>query len=124
MNMVLRDDGLSVWIFKFCGMQDKSADKCGKISCNQITESFAVILNNIKKVESSIYFNIGYNYSLIYFFVSELFFLMNFILVSCFYILLFMLITLILSFFGQVCIYAVLQQVTIIILPEFCKMKN
>lgn len=40
--------------YKFCGMQDKSADKCGKISYNQITESFAVILNNIKKVESSI----------------------------------------------------------------------
>ena len=45
--------------YKSCGMQDKSADKCGKISCNQIVESFAVILNNIKKVESPIYINTG-----------------------------------------------------------------
>ena len=64
--------------YKSCGMQDKSADKCGKISCNQIAESFAVILNNIKKVESPIYINTGYNYFPIYFFVSELFFFYEF----------------------------------------------
>ena len=76
--------------YKSCGMQDKSADKCGKISCNQIVESFAVILNNIKKVESPIYINTRYNYFPTYFFVSELFFFVKFILVLWFYIFLLM----------------------------------